>query len=371
MSGPPQTNPNRQRSGTASDVKSSSMSQVRRPALAASILALVLVTASTAASAGFLDDIQTFYQTATFGWMDAALNVARSIFVALVGLEVVFTLAELLFRQRNLADYVGALTFKLISIGIAVTLLTLAPTWIPTILSDFSRMGNYIGEGGGTVNALTPSGIIQIGQTLCVTLWHTFVQNPNVVEKGLGVVPVAFSMVMLLLGLGALAMQFLLTMIEAYIILGGTAFLLGFTGSRWTMPWAERYFGMLVVMAIKVLVVSLLAAFAVRVGAEINGMIMVKGGASLIVPDYLIIGVSALIYGVIAWSAPVFVAKLMGTAPALQFSNVLRTVAGGAQIAGGAAATVASGFSSAGSAIGGAVASNGTQNSIRSAAAVD
>lgn len=147
---------------------------LRRPLPVALVALAFVVSIPITAHAGLLDDIQNFYFKATFGWMDAALNVARSIFIALVGLEVVFTLVELLFRQRNLEDYVGSLTLKLIAIGIAVTLLTLAPTWIPAILSDFTRMGNYIGEGGGTVAALTPSGIIHIGQSLCVTLWNSF-----------------------------------------------------------------------------------------------------------------------------------------------------------------------------------------------------
>ena len=143
-------------------------------------LPVFVVLASTRANAGLLNDVQGFFANATFGWMDAAMDVARSIFVALIALEVIFTLVELLFRQRNLEDYVGSLTLKLISIGIAVTLLTLAPTWVPGILSDFSRMGNYIGQGGGTVTTLTPSGIIQIGQNICQTLWNSFqgINNP-------------------------------------------------------------------------------------------------------------------------------------------------------------------------------------------------
>jgi len=338
------------------------------------IAAVFFMSATVSTRAGLLDDIQTFYANATFGWMDAAMNVARSIFLALIALEVVFTLVELLFRQRNLEDYLGALTFKLISIGVAVTLLTVAPTWIPAILSDFSRMGNYIGQGGGTVNALTPSGIIQIGQSICVTLWNTFLAIGNPVEKALFVIPVVFSMLMVLLGIGALAIQFLLTMIEAYIILGGTAFLLGFIGSRWTMSWAERYFGMVAVMGVKILVVSLLAAFAQQLGNEINAMIAAAqsaNGGAIPVPDYLLIGSAGVIYGVIAWSAPAFVAKLMGTAPALQFRGVLSDVAGAGQTAGAGVAAVAGGVGGVVGAVAGASAGGAARNTIRSAAAVE
>lgn len=340
--------------------------------LSVTLVALVLFLVSApAARAGLLDDIQSFYSNATFGWMDAAMNVAQSIFVALIALEVVFTLVELLFRHRNLDDYLGGLTFKLISIGIAITLLTLAPSWVPSILSDFSRMGNYIGQGGGTTTALTPSAIIQIGQNICITLWNSF-QQFNPVQKAEYIIPVVFSMLMILLGIGALAVQFLLTMIEAYIILGGTAFLLGFIGSRWTTSWAERYFGMLAVMAVKILVVSLLAAFAQQLGNEINGMIQAaqaSNAGGIPIPDYLLIGSAGVIYGVIAWSAPVFVAKLMGTAPALQFRGVLSDVVGGAQVAGAAVGSVAGGVGSAVGAVAGATA--GQRNTIRSAAAVE
>lgn len=340
---------------------------LKRSAYSIVVVIVVFLAATSPARAGLLDDLQNFYLNATFGWMNAALDVARSIFVALIALEVIFTLVELLFRQRNLEDYVGSLTLKLISIGIAVTLLTLAPTWIPSILSDFSRMGTYIGAGGGTSNALTPSGVMQIGQNLCVMLWNTL-QNAPLMTKTLDIIPVVFAMLMILLGIGALAVQFLLTMVEAYIILGGTAFLLGFIGSRWTMAWAERYFGMLAVIAVKILVVSLLAAFATQVGNEIAAMIQAGNGQPMPVPDDLIIGTAAVIYGVIAWSAPVFVAKLMGTAPALQFRSVLSDVTGGAQVAGAAVGAVAGGV---GTAVGAVAGSTAARNSIRSAAAVE
>jgi len=344
----------------------------RRPLPIAILVVASLLLMTTAARAGVLDDLQGFYFKATFGWMDAALDIARSIFIALIGLEVIFTLAELFLRQRNIEDYLASLTFKLISIGIAVTLLTLAPTWIPTVLADFTKMGDYIGQGGGTVATLTPSGIIHIAQIECVKLWNTM---PGIgvhpVEATMDLLPVLFAMLMIWLGIGALAVQFALTMIEAYLILGGTAFLLGFIGSRWTMSWAERYFGMLAVMAVKILIVSLLAAFAVEIGTQIDAMIMAKGGQALSVPDDLTIGAAALMYGVIAWTAPVFVAKLMGTAPALQFRSVLSDVSGGAQVAGAAAGSVAGGVGSAVGAVGGAAAGAGSRNAIRSAAAVD
>jgi hypothetical protein len=100
-------------------------------------------------------------------------------------------------------------------------------------------------------------------------------------------------------------------------------------------------------------------------------MIMAKGGQALSVPDDLTIGAAALMYGVIAWTAPVFVAKLMGTAPALQFRSVLSDVSGGAQVAGAAAGSVTGGVGSVVGAVGGAAAGAGSRNAIRSAAAVD
>jgi P-type conjugative transfer protein TrbL len=55
-----------------------------------------------------------------------------------------------------------------------------------------------------------------------------------------------------------IAGQLALTLIEMYVIIGGGVLLLGFAGSRWTIPFAERYLSSAVAVGIKLFVLYLI-----------------------------------------------------------------------------------------------------------------
>jgi len=145
-------------------------------------------------------------------------------------------------------------------------------------------------------------------------------------------VQLAISEAVTIFAYGVVAGSLLLTWIEAYVIVGSGAFLLGFIGSRWTLPWAERYFAMLIAVCVKLTIIMIIVSLGQFLSAD---WITDFTSADKSAIDYIAIAGSALIYGLIAWTAPRFVANLVGASPALSTSYLYSSMrSAGGQIAG-------------------------------------
>lgn len=284
-------------------------------------------------AAGVLDQIQGRFEAATPGFLAGAMSVARDIFVALIALEVIWALIEIFLERRSLEDFVSSLTLKIVSVGAAVGLLTIAPTVIPALLTDFARMGAVISNGGISATALSPSQTFGQGLDIAGAMAQSTATWTPVQWLSSGV-QLAISEVVTIFAYGAVACSLLLTWIEAYVIVGSGAFLLGFIGSRWTMPWAERYFAMLIAVCVKLTVIMIIVSLGQFLSVE---WIADFTSANKSIIDYIAIAGSALIYGLIAWTAPRFVANLVGASPALSASYLYTSVrSAGGQISGAA-----------------------------------
>ncbi len=296
------------------------------------VAAFTLSFAPTATLAdGVLDKIQGRFQAATPTFLDGAMSVARDIFVALIALEVIWALIEIFLERRSLEDFISGLTLKIVSVGAAVGLLTIAPTVIPALLTDFARMGAVISNGGISATALSPSQTFGQGLDIAGAMAQSTSTWAPTQWLSSGV-QLAISEVVTIFAYGVVACSLLLTWIEAYVIVGSGAFLLGFIGSRWTLPWAERYFAMLIAVCVKLTIIMIIVSLGQFLSAD---WITDFDSADKSAIDYIAIAGSALIYGLIAWTAPRFVANLVGASPALSTSYLYSSMrSAGGQIAG-------------------------------------
>jgi type IV secretion system protein TrbL len=66
------------------------------------------------------------------------------------------------------------------------------------------------------------------------------------------------------LSYGIISLQFIVAMVESYIIVAAGFIFIGFGGSRWTVPCTERYIGLAVSTGVKIMLLYLL------IGASLN-----------------------------------------------------------------------------------------------------
>jgi type IV secretion system protein TrbL len=283
------------------------------------------------ANAGTLEGIRAQFDAETIGWTSRALAVARDIFVAIVGTELVWSLIEIFLGTRELESFVSSITRRIIWVGAAITLFTVAPAAINNVLFDFSNIGAYI--TGFTFGQTNPDTVLQYGTSIATALNPPY--TANVPLFFLAFIPAFVAQGAVQLAFAIAACALLLAWVEAYIVVSAGAFLLGFIGSRWTMPWAERYFGMVLAVATKLLVLNVILGLGTNLSSDLVSQ-WVSQPSQHPVSDYFTIAGTTIVFALIAWFAPGFVASLVGASPVLSTSSVVSAVRGAvSQVAGG------------------------------------
>ncbi len=148
-----------------------------------------------------------------------------------------------------------------------------------------------------------------------------------------------------------ITIQFMVAMVESYIVVAAGFIFLGFGGSRWTAPYAERYIGLAVSNGVKILVIYLLISVGTNLG---NAWVAEAQGASTsATPEMVALDVmaAALMYMMLCWQIPKLFSAVLGGSPALSGGDL---IAAGSSLVVGTAAVAAAASGGAGVLAGGA-----------------
>jgi type IV secretion system protein TrbL len=153
-----------------------------------------------------------------------------------------------------------------------------------------------------------------------------------------------------------ITIQFLVAMVESYIVVAAGFIFLGFGGSRWTVPYAERYIGLAVSNGVKILVIYLLIAVGTNLG---NAWVAEAQGASTSASPEMVafdVMAAALMYMMLCWQIPKLFSAVLGGSPALSGGDF---IAAGTSLVVGAGAIASAAAGGAGVLAGGARALGG------------
>jgi type IV secretion system protein TrbL len=162
----------------------------------------------------------------------------------------------------------------------------------------------------------------------------------------LSAIIIGVASVFIILGYGLIAVQLLITLVESYLIIGGGALMLGFSGSRWTHNLSEKYFGYAISVGVKLFTIYLIIGFGDSFTQALKDTIADAYAAHPEGPsfgDYLGVGGASLFYGVTGYMAPGLAGSMLnGTvAMSLQSAGTAAGMVGGAPVAAGLAASAA------------------------------
>jgi type IV secretion system protein TrbL len=121
------------------------------------------------------------------------------------------------------------------------------------------------------------------------------------------------------LSFALIAGQMLLALCEAYVGVGGGVLLLGFSGSRWTIKFAEGFLGWIVGVASKIFFLYLMVGIGLTITAGWNTALMGWTAGDPTLP--LTIAGGALIFMLLAWTIPNTAASIVGGAVSLNLSH--------------------------------------------------
>lgn len=304
------------------------------------------------------DGITNTFKGSSAGWMTAAQGYAQNLFLSLAAIEFTWAAAQLVLKKGDLPDMIASTMLKVVGIGFFYSMLMVAPVWIPAIMDSFGMAGAAVGANGGSAAMLSPSGIFDQGINVAGSMVSAMnSSNANNVGLGeivssggasigsfmFGAIVTGLAGLLTIMAFTLVAVQLMVTLIESYLVIGGGMLMLGFSGSRWTLPFAEKYFGYAVSTGIKLFTLYLIVGQGQNVAnAIIQGL--TSGGAAPGPVDFLGAGASSLAYGAMGYMVPSLAGSMMNGSPALSMGNM---AAAGGGLAGSMIGTAAMGAATA------------------------
>lgn len=290
--------------------------------------------------------VVNYFANGTNSWISAIEPVAKALFWALATIDFTWTCITLVIQHSELQGWMAGFIRKILTIGFFAVLLQNGAAWISAVVNFFIGLGGT--AGGVDVSTLSASDIMGAGVQLAGHMLKAAASsaasggatNPiGLLVNGIGSLAPA-----LILALGAfliviayvvIALHFVMAMVEAYVVVGAGYVFLGFGGSRWTVPYTEKYMGMVVSAGVRIMVLELL----IGLGQTLYTQWVATADAIATTPDILDGGsfssgwtgvqaefglvASILIYALLCWTIPQIAANVASGGLSMSGGDVL------------------------------------------------
>lgn len=228
------------------------MNRINTASLISCCLFLALYSSGAAAqlsNVGLLDQVVTEFSTRAASWQQIILSAATWLFWTLGTISLTWTFGMMALRNADLAEFFAEFCRFILFFGFYLWLLRNGPAFAGTIILSLQKLG----EQASGINSVTPSGIVDIG----FMIWKQAIAGLstwNPVDSLVGVVLSMLIMVML----AVIAINMLVLLIAAWVLIYAGIFFLGFGGSRWTSDMAINYYKTVFGIAIQLFAMVLL-----------------------------------------------------------------------------------------------------------------
>jgi len=269
-----------------------------------------------------LDNIAQTFQWAGQRYMAIMQPFAEKIFLGLVLIEIIITCVHFIVDQDEPTRLVAEFVRKSLALGFLYAMIVNAPDWFTAILQGFAQIG---GQAAG-VASLSPSTVFTDGLTMFQTLYRGFASLGWFHLTMASLIALIAGLIMFL-SFALIAGQMLLALCESYVGVGGGVLLLGFSGSRWTIKFAEGFLGWIVGVGVKLFFLYLLVGVGLTITAGWNAAL---AGWTIGDPSLpLTIAGGALIFMLVAWTIPNTAASIVGGAVSLNLSHAFEAAMAG------------------------------------------
>ena len=281
--------------------------------VAVSITTVHAQAGSTNAPTSILDE----YKTLEGQWISKLLGAAQRLFVLLAGIEVVWSFTLLALEKADFQLLTAAIIRKIMWIGIFYALLLYGVTpdgggWIPAILNSFQLLG----QNASSVGPLGPSAIVGFGVNTSVDLLSAASDAGFLTDMGTALTLV-FCAVVIFSAYLAVAIQFVVALVESYLAVGGGVILLGFGGSRWTAPYVERYVAYSVSVGLKILILYLLVGAGMTLSQGWAQVALGIGNSTEPARTGFDLAAAAVMFLAVCWMSPKLASAILGGATQL------------------------------------------------------
>ncbi|TCK31785.1 type IV secretion system protein TrbL [Paraburkholderia sp. BL8N3] len=310
------------------------------------VIAMLLLTAvlsahaqSTDSSFSLLNGVQAKFQPLQYQWGAKIKVYAQRLFWALAAVDFGWTCITYIIEKNDIADMLGSLVRKVMTITFFFALLKMSDTWIPMIINSFTQIGQ---DAGGSGASATPDQIVTTGWSTALGMFQAL-SNKGMTEKIAMALPITALSMLCFLAFLFVAVQLLVTLIETYIAIGGGIIMLGFGGSRWTTDMASKYMQYAVATGVKLMVIYLIVG-AGQTLFDQNAMI----DANALLKSCMTAMGAGFVYAYLAFQVPSIASAMMSGSPTMTAGGMMgAALTAGAAMAGAGAAAAAGGMGAA------------------------
>jgi type IV secretion system protein TrbL len=297
-----------------------------RPLRRRLILSILLILSVAAVSAAQAPDppsqMLDAYRAQRTTWFTNVLPAANTLFAILALIDFAWSAAVMVLEKQDFHSWVSALVRKMMTIGAFYALLIYGRFWIPAIVDSFEILGQNASGSG----PLDPGDVFMRGLNLAGALIDGATTSGLFSNFG-GALALVFAAVMCLLGFCVITIQFVVAMVESYILVAAAFVFLGFGGSRWSSPYVERFIALAVSIGTKIMLLYLLIGTGMTVSLSwLDDAENIANTARPATTAFSIMGAS-VIFAALCWQAPKLIAGVLGGSPSFSGNDVISTVA--------------------------------------------
>jgi len=318
------------------------------------LIGVVLLTATALAHAqgpnsvngpsSILDE----YKGLQNGWITKLLGAAQRLFFLLAGIEVAWSFTLLAIEKADFQALTATIVRKIMWIGIFYAILLYGVTpggggWIPAIINSF----HILGQNASSVGPLGPDAIVGFGVNMSIDLLASL-KAANFLTGFATSMALVFCAVVVFIAYLAIAIQFVVAMVESYLVIGAGVIFLGFGGSRWTAAYVERYIAYAVSVGMKLLVLYLLIGAGMTLSD--GWRLVAQNAATSIDPARtgFDLAAAAVMFLCVCWMSPKISSAMLGGVASMSGGD-LAGVGMGVGMAAVGAGVLATGYAARGS----------------------
>jgi len=219
------------------------------------VVAVAIASASTAHAQAPVDVGGTFQQIeqAANAWIPAIMQEASFLFYVLALLDFAWGAPQLL-REHDFNGMFLSLIKKLLVVSFFYAVLINGQVWIPAIVNSFAQLG---ATAAGVSVAQNPSDIMSQGLQIVSDLFTKVSSTSLLTEPG-GAITTILAACIVLASYIIITLHYVVTKLEAIIVMSAGYIFLGFGGSRWTSPYFERYISLAVSTGVRLMLIYLM-----------------------------------------------------------------------------------------------------------------
>jgi type IV secretion system protein TrbL len=265
------------------------------------IVFVILLFASASHAAGVpavVDTILGKYKSAGATWEGAIKQAATAIFWILATISLSWTCISMAVKRAEMGELFAEICRFILVTGLFFWLLTNGSTFANNVISSLWKIG---GDASGTGNSFYPGDLI----TLSMQVFQQTLQHVNFLQPESIVAPIIIAIIILVV-CALIAVNMILLLCAAWVVVYAGLIFLGFGGCRWTSDMAINYYRTILGVGVSLMTMQLI----IGIGIQYLKDLVAATGQDLDAGSLAIIMVACIILAVIAHKLPQMVAGM-------------------------------------------------------------